>query len=311
MGATRRTALKLAGGSLAGLALTACGPDFGPVPLAITSGSPGAVYNQLALALAGTWTDQLKIERPAVQLSAGSGQNVTRLLEERADVGFVAADEAVARAASPLRALSRMHFDYVHVVTSSNSGLATVADLRGCRVSVGSEESGVDLVARRVLEGAGLDADRDVDAQRLSIDQSIDALARGSLDALFWSGGLPTGQISALLRGGAARLVPLGDVASGVVDRYPEYEPGEIPAYTYTNPDAVPTLLVPNFLMATTRMPNDVAAALTRAVFDGRSALIAASPAAWAIDSRSGADTAPVPLHEGAKSYFRSIGREL
>jgi uncharacterized protein len=291
------------------LLVTGCQQRFDGLRLSITTGSSGAVYDQLGRALAGAWASQLGVT-PRILTSAGSGQNLDRLLAGQADVGISAADAAAARAAQPggehLRALARVHDDYVQVVVPANSKVVRLADLRGLRVSVGPTESGVRLVADRLLDSVGLGGPHDVDRRELDIGAAADALERGQIDAFFWSGGIPTDQVAALARRMPIRLVDLSDVLPTISQRYQVYQAAMLPASTYQLPGPITTVLIPNFLLATDRMADPVAEALTRGLFDAQPALAAANHAARSIDLRSGIETVPIPLHPGALAYYRS-----
>ncbi|HET6499300.1 MAG TPA: TAXI family TRAP transporter solute-binding subunit [Amycolatopsis sp.] len=295
---------------MAGLLLAGCGSRFAGLRLTITTGSSGAVYNQLGTALATSWAAQLGSTAPTVLTSAGSGQNLDRLLLGSADVGFSAADAAAARAATPdgkrLRALVRMHDDYIQVVVPAGSPIARLADLKGRRVSVGPADSGVQMVASRLLASAGLAGEGDLERVRLNIEASADALARGEIDAFFWSGGIPTEQVTALAARFPVRLVDLSDVVSAICRQYQEYDVAWVPVSAYHLPGPVTTLLLPNFLLVTDRMDAGLAQALTQGVFTAQPALAAANRAARSIDARSGIETVPIPLHPGALAYYRS-----
>jgi TRAP transporter TAXI family solute receptor len=295
---------------MAGLLLAGCGLRFAGLRLTITTGSSGAVYNQLGTALATSWAAQLGITAPTVLTSAGSGQNLDRLLLGSADVGFSAADAATARAATAegkhLRALVRMHDDYIQVVVPASSPITHLTELKGRRVSVGPADSGVQMVANRLLASAGLAGEDDVERVRLSIDASADALARGEIDAFFWSGGIPTEQVTALAQRIPVRLVDLSDVVTAICRQYQEYDVARVPVSAYRLPDPVTTLLLPNFLLVTDRMDTAVAQALTQGVFSAQPALAAANRAARSIDIPSGIETVPIPLHPGALAYYRA-----
>ncbi|WP_346055949.1 TAXI family TRAP transporter solute-binding subunit [Amycolatopsis dongchuanensis] len=299
---TRRLVL---GGLLAG-ALTGCGADFPPVALTLTTGSAGAVYHQLGVALSRAWATKLGIPAPTVLTSAGSVENLDRLLAGRADIGFSAADAASDRVRQPggdrLRALARMHDDYIQVVVPAAGPVTRLADLRGRRVSVGPPDSGVQLVADRLLDAAGLDVQR----ARLPVGDAAAALARGEIDAFFWSGGVPTEQVADLAKHTPIRLLDLSGVFPALTARHPEYGLVTLPASSYGLPAPVTTVLLPNFLLVTDRMPDEVAHGLAQGIFDAQAQLAAANPSARSLDLRSAIETVPVPLHPGALAYYRS-----
>lgn len=301
----RRTVLAAAGAFL----LAACGAQFDGQRLTITTGSAGAVYDQLGQALAASWAAEFGFQAQ-VLTSAGSGQNLDRLLVGAADVGICAADAAATRAAESgggrLRALARMHDDYVQLVVPADSAIVRPADLRGRRVSVGPPDSGVRLIADRTLSVLGLSGEADLQRCELAVDAAADALWRREIDAFFWSGGLPTEQVSALARLLPIRVVDLAEVLPVLFEEYEVYQPATLPASPYRLPKAVTTLLVPNLLLVSDRMSATIAEALTGGVFEAQAALAAANHAARSIDVRSGIETVPILLHPGAEAYYRS-----
>jgi TRAP transporter TAXI family solute receptor len=84
------------------------------------------------------------------------------------------------------------------------------------------------------------------------------------------------------------------------------YGTASIPASTYNQAGPVTTLLVPNFLVVSSAMPDDVAEALVRGLFDARPQLAQANPAALSIDVHPGIETQPIPLHPGALRFYRA-----
>ena len=289
--------------------LAGCQQRFDGTRLTITTGSAGAVYDQLGATLAGYWDSSLGV-RAQVDNSAGSVQNLDRLVSGQADVGISAADAAADRYAQPdgrhLRALARIHDDYVQVVVPAGSSVHTLAQLRGLRVSVGPAESQARLVAERLLSQVGLSGPDDVRRSELSIDQDAAALYAGQIDAFFWSGGIPTEQVADLSRKMPIRLLDLSDLVAGMTRLWPVYETVTVPASSYDLPGPVTTLLVPNFLLVTDRMPDALAQSLTADVFNAQSVLAATNRALRSIDARSGIETIPIPLHPGALAYYRS-----
>jgi hypothetical protein len=287
-----------------------CGSGFGDLRLSIATGSNDGVYYQIGTQLAGIWATQLGIPRPTVISTAGTPQNLSRLLSGTADVGFASADAISETDSGPnhLRALARIYEDYIQVVVRANEPVTTLAGLAGRTVSVGPGQSQVQLVADRILSTAGVDH---VTKVGLNLDDSIRQLKAGKIDAFFWSGGLPTQSITQLAASVPIRLLNLGTDPSGVLntmlDRFPVYGAAPVPAATYGVRNVpVTTLTVPNFLLVTDRMPDDVAEALVRGLFDATGKLAGVNSAALAIDVHSAIYTQPVPLHPGAEAYYRS-----
>ena len=242
--------------------------------------------------------------------TGGSVENVKRLAAGTADVAFSQVDvakEFVATHPQALRALARVYDEFVHIVVPSSSPVATPAQLRGARVSIGARDSGVAFTVRRLLTAIGLSPDKDLRAAYLSVDASTTALQRGEIDAFFWIGALPTPSVTALASPSfPIRLLDLEGVASQVRATYKEYAEGTVPAGTYSLTAPVTTLLVRNFLLVGTGMPDDLAYSLVDGIFRYQPQLARASEAALTIDLRAAIGTQPVPLHPGAERYFRA-----
>jgi TRAP transporter TAXI family solute receptor len=312
MARIRGAALALVVVTVCGL-LSACGPDFTGLRLRVAAGTRGGVYYQLAQPLASAWAEQLNIEQPEVKMTRGSPDNLAQLKDGKADVAFSAADVAVNSAAQPagrpkLVALARIYDDYLHVVVRKDSPITAVSMLRGRKVAIGSPESGVEVIAKQLLTVA-LGAYDAADARNLGLQDALDALGRNEIEAVFWSGGLPTGAISKQNATVPLRLLDIADVLPAMLHANEVYRTATIPASTYQLTDGKPvtTLVVPNFLVVSSAMPDDVAEALVRGLFKAQPELVKANPAALSIDIRPAIETAPLELHPGALRYYRGI----
>ncbi|MGK3207321.1 TAXI family TRAP transporter solute-binding subunit [Amycolatopsis sp. MEPSY49] len=303
--ATTRRRQALAMAAVLVLVLSACSSGFGDLKLRIAAGNPGGVYDKLAQTLATAWAAGLDIERPAVLQTQGSPDNIDKVLAGAADVAFVAADVAADRYKSDprLTTLARIHDDYLHVVVRADSDIKTVGQLRGRRIATGAKSSGVEYIARRLLQATDLTGS--VTTSSRGLDDSVKALLDGEIDAFFWSGGLPTPTLAAYNGTQSLRLLDIADVMPKMQEINQVYGTASIPASTYNQPGPVTTLLVPNFLIVPKSMNDDVAEALVRGLFDARQQLALANPAALSIDVHPGIETQPIPLHPGALRYYR------
>lgn len=283
--------------------LTGCGSTLEDVKITMATGSEGGVYYSLGNGLADIWSGRLGIARPQVVATAGSKDNVVRLVNDQAQVGFTQADAVEdVPGAGRLRALARMHDDYLQVIVRADLPVTKLGDLEGMRVSIGGRESGVEIIARRLLRFANVTPQE----VNLGLDDSAQAMQEGKLDAFFWSGGLPTARITELTTGLGVRMLDLSDNLVEFRRQYPVYGSATLPASTYNlQSGPVITLVVRNFLMASENMPDDVAEALLRKLFEGQPELVKAHSAARTIEQRSAIETSPVPLHNGAMRYYR------
>ncbi|GLZ45191.1 C4-dicarboxylate ABC transporter substrate-binding protein [Actinomycetospora sp. NBRC 106375] len=311
----RRTVLRGTAAALAmgvGAGVAACARPGDRIPVALATGGPQGVYRRVGDALAGLWAAELGLDTRVVG-SEGSVDNVGMLVSGQAQVAFCAADVAVdgavdgARPRFGLRALARVHDDAIQVVVPAESPVRTLADLAGRRVSVGARNSGVLVIAPRLLTTVGLNPARDMTAVMLGLGESVAALERGEIDAFFWSGGVPTAGVERLVGARPVRLLDLAAPTAVLRARYPVYDLTTVPARTYGLPDPVTVTSVRNVLLVTADMPDARAEALTRVLLEGRERLSAADAAGRAIDPRTAIGTQPVPLHPGAVAAYRGL----
>ena len=284
----------------------------------IATGNAIGVY----FALGNAYAEQLKQSGGKVRATAAetgaSVQNIQQLVAGTYDVAFSLADtaaDAVAGTGSftgpqPVRALARIHTNYTQVVVRRSAGITDVAGMRGKRVSTGSPKSGTEVIANRLLTAAGLDPAKDVYAQRLDLTKTVDGMKDGSVDAMFFSGGLPTPGIADLLTTASDQVTFL-DVTPLLPQMKtinPVYETGTIPAATYRTPTDVPTIVVPNVLLVRDDLDADVACVLTKTLFQRKDQLVQANSAAKEISLDTARRTDPVQLHRGSVQALEDLG---
>ncbi len=283
--------------------LTGCGSTLEDLKLTMAAGPQGGVYLTLGNSLADVWSGRLGIVRPQVVVTNGSRDNVTRLINNQAEVGFSQADAFEdMEGAHRLRALARMHDDYLQVIVRNDVPVTKLAELSGMRVSIGAKDSGVEIIASKLLKSLNVTPR----TENLSLEESAKWMQEGKLDAFFWSGGLPTKRITDLTKALGVRMLDLTNDLTKFRQQYPVYGSATLPASTYNlQSGPVITLVVRNFLLVTESMPDDVAEALVRQLFEGQPELVKAHSAARTIEQRSAIETSPVPLHNGAMRYYR------
>ncbi|MFD7532987.1 MULTISPECIES: TAXI family TRAP transporter solute-binding subunit [unclassified Streptomyces] len=288
--------------------------------LTFSTGVRSGVYQRYGERLKGDLARDLPKVSIKLQTSEGSQQNIARVATGKADFTIATTDALATylRSGKPgadrLRGCVRLYDDYIQLVVPRDSEVRKVSDLRGKRVGVGQRGSGVRLVADRLLTAAGLDPEKDVTPVSAGIDTMPKQLENDRLDAFFWSGGLPTSAVQELSDRFAIRLVPLEATlvkelqAAGGSARY--YRSAMMPADAYHNAQqdqAVPTVAVSNVLVTTDRSDPALTEAFTRTVIDSRDRIGREVHAAQLVDLRTAIYTDPLPLHEGASRYYRSV----
>ena len=316
------------------LALTACGGRqdtastdaggevtcevAGDTRIGIATGNATGVY----FALGNAYAEQLgatggKVKATASETGA-SVQNIQQLVAGSFGLAFSLADSAADAVngtgsftgKQPVAAISRIHTNYTHVVVRKSAGITDVAGMKGKRVSTGSPKSGTEVIANRILKAGGLDPAKDISAQKLDLTKTVDGMKDGSIDAMFWSGGLPTPGVTDLFTtsGEQVAFLDVTPLLSEMQKINPVYEASTIPAATYKTPADVKTIAVPNVLLVRTDLDANVACVLTKALFDRKPQLEQANAAAKEIKLDTARKTDPVPLHRGAVKALDDLG---
>lgn len=303
--------------ALVSASLGACASPTSVERFSIAGGGPSGVYYAFGDRLAQEVSERLS-SRASVDETAGSVDNVLRVSDGRALLGFaqsdVAADAAAGEGAfaEPLgiRAVARLYDEYVHVVVRDDSTVDDVAGLEGRSVSLGAPNSGVSFVAGRVLDAVDVEPG-EVDDRALGLADSIEALRAGEIEAFFWVGGVPTPGLAELFDETGARLLSIdADVVERINARHGGvYRLAEFPTGAYGRASATATMTVPNYLVVAAEAPDDLVRDVLAVLFDARSEIAADVPAAALLDRRQAIFTAPVALHPGALEYYRDARR--
>lgn len=300
------------------LAVSGCSQHAGEwtdQPYTIAGGSTTGVYydygGRIAAALSGALDITMEVEQ-----TAGSLDNLRRVGSGEALLGFAQADAAADAEMGtgafdeplPIVAIARLYDEYLHVVVRGDSDIDSITDLPGTTVSLGARDSGVNVIATRVLDAAGVDI-ATVDDPQLGLSDSIAAMRSGDIDGFFWVGGLPTPGIEELAASQPVRLLPIERTwVTAVNARYANaYRTADLPVGTYGLTESAPTMAVPNYLITSASTPSPIVRDILSTLFDARQRIATEVPAAALLDRRQAIFTSPVDLHPGAVEYYRDM----
>ncbi|MEU7478686.1 TAXI family TRAP transporter solute-binding subunit [Lentzea sp. NPDC042327] len=277
--------------------------------ITIATGNSGGVYFVVGGGLAKLISDNSKLKASAAETGA-SVQNVQQLVGGTYDIAFSLADTAADAVngtgafttKQKVSALARIYPNYTQVLVRADSGINSIADMKGKRISTGSPKSGTEVIAGRLLKSAGLNIDSDVSAQRLDLTKTADGMKDGSIDGLIWSGGLPTPQITDITTSMKDRVkfIDITPLLPEMKKISPVYDTAKIPAATYGVAE-VSTIVVPNLLLVRDDFAANNACAVTKLIFDKKADLEKVHPAVKDVDRAKASASDPVPLHPGAK----------
>ncbi len=287
--------------------------------LSIGTGGTGGVYYPLGGGMAAVLSKYVPGWEATAEVTGASVANLQLIGQGKQDIGFTMADaawDAVSGNAKfkdrkvEARTLMVLYPNKMHVVTTADSGIASIADLKGKRVSTGEPNSGTEVMAMRLLEAAGVGTD--FQRERLSVAEGVNAMKDRKIDALIWVGGLPTAAITDLATtpGIQIRLLDHAQYADAMNRKWgPLYVKGTIPANTYKGQDReVANLDVWNLLVADQKMSNDMAYTIVKTLFEKKDELVAVHREAKNISLEAQGSGSPIPFHPGARRYYEERG---
>ena len=310
----RLAGLALGATAFLSLAIPARAEDF----IAILTGGTSGVYYPMGVALSKIFTEKLPGTRPSVQATKASVENLNLVQGGKGELAFTLGDSLAAgwkgdeeagfrRKLDKLRGVSAIYPNYVQIVASKDSGIRTLADLKGKRLSVGAPKSGTELNARAILEAAGLSYKDLSKVEYLPFGESVELMKNRQLDATLQSAGLGVSSIRDL-----ATATPITVVAipAAIVEKAgAPFVKQSIPANTYEGQaEPVETAAVVNYLVTRADLSDDIVYKMTKAMYESLPELQAAHSAAKAIDVQKAAEGMPVPLHPGAARYLKEKG---
>lgn len=312
---TRRTFT--AGAAILTLGLSSAATQAQEFINVLTGGTSG-VYYPLGVALSEIYGKGIEGARTQVQATKASVENLNLLQQGKGEIAFALGDsvklaaEGNTEAGFPgkldkLRGIAAIYPNYIQIVASQESGIKSLADLKGKSLSVGAPASGTELNARAIFAAASMKYEDLGKVEYLPFAESVELIKNRQLDATLQSAGLGVASIRDL-----ATSLPINVVAVPKADVEKigsPYIAVTIPAGTYDGQAAdVETAAVGNFLVTHDGVSEETAYQMTKLLFDNLPQLVAAHAAAKAIDPAKALDGMPIPLHPGAEKYYREKG---
>lgn len=289
--------------------------------ISIATGGTGGVYYPLGGGLANILTKALPGLDAAAEVTSASVDNIKLIGAGRADVAFTLADTAADgfngtgkfKEKVPVRAIAVIYANKSQWVTIEGTGIEKMQDLKGRRISTGAPGSGTETIALRILEAYGMNPDKDVKREKLSVAESVNALKDRKIEAFFWSGGVPTAAVTDLAAtpGVKIKLLDHTDALPGLNKKYGSlYVKGSIPAKSYPGQTKDNQVVdVWNLLVVNEKMDEKLVYDVVKTIFEKKADLTAVHSEAANIELKTQYDGgSPVPFHPGAMRYFAEKG---
>lgn len=278
----------------------------------IATGGASGPYNIIATALADVYTNKFDINS-RTQTTGASVENLNLLAQGKVEMAFVMADaltqavngeEAFSEPIENVRHVATLYPNVVQIVARADAGIETIEDLKGKRVAVGDQGSGVEVNARVLLNGHGITYD-DMQVDYLGYAEAADGLSAGTIDAAFLTSGLPNASVLELAETVDITIVSVdADKIEEIAKDHPYFIPYEIPADMYGNAEPVPTAAVPNMLVVREDLSEEDVYQLTKTFFESLDTLVNAHQAAADISLENAQLGIVAPIHPGAERYY-------
>jgi uncharacterized protein len=285
----------------------------------VLTGGTSGVYYPLGVALANAIGKSIPGVKTSVQATKASVENLNLLQAGRGEIAFTLGDslsdawkgneEAGFKAPlKKLRGIAAIYPNYIQVVARADSGIKSLADLKGKKISVGAPKSGTELNARAVLHAAGIEYKDFAKVEYLPFGESVELMKNRQIDVTLQSAGIGVSSLRDLAASVPIVVVPIPEAVIKKIND-PAYIHAVIPANTYNGQSTdVSTAAVQNFLVTHEGVSNDIVYGMTKALWTNLPELVAAHAAAKAIDIKHALQAMPVPLHPGAEKYYKEVG---
>lgn len=284
----------------------------------VLTGGTSGVYYPLGVAIGKLFSDKIPSVKTQVQATKASVENLNLLEQGRGELGFTLGDSLKAAwegdteagfkgKLTKLRTLAAIYPNYIQIVATAESGIKTLADLKGKTLSVGAPKSGTELNSRAILAAAGMSYKDLGKVEYLPFAESVDLMKNRQLDATLQSAGLGVASLKDL---SSSTQINVVSVPKAIVDKIgPPFVSVTIPANTYTGQkEDVPTAAVVNYLVTSSAVSDDLAYKMTKLVFESLPELEKAHAAGKGIKLEAAAAGSPAPMHPGAIKYFKEKG---
>lgn len=278
----------------------------------LATGGASGPYNIIGTSLTEVYNQTYGVNSKT-QTTGASVENMNLINQGKVEMAFAMSDvvnDAVlgqnnfSAPITKIQQIAALYPNYVQIVTSKSSGIKNFEDLKGRRIAVGAQNSGVEVNARNLLKGFGMTYD-DVNVDYLGYAEAADALKSGKLDAAFLTSGLPNSSLMELEQGFDLQLVSIDPAKVAEIAKDQTYFTAkEIPAGTYGNEEAIPTAAIMNAFVVSSDLSEEDVYKLTKTFFDSLDKLKTAHQAAAGISLETAQQGLVAPIHPGAKKYY-------
>ena len=287
----------------------------------LATGGTGGTYYPFGGAIANIWNTKIENMNVTAQATGASAENLRLINKGEAEYAIVqndvmdyaynGTDLFAGEKLANIMTIGTLYPEVVQIAVSKDSGIKSVADFKGKRISVGDAGSGVEFNAKQIMEGYGLTFD-DIKKSNLSFKESAEGIQNGTLDGCFVTAGVPNAALQELAFTAGLTLVPVdGEAAKKICEKYGYYTQTTIPGGTYKGTDDdTPALAIKATLAVSSKLDEQTVYQMTKALFENLDELATAHAKGKEVSAKAAVTGVSVPFHPGANKYFKEIGLE-
>ena len=287
----------------------------------LATGGTGGTYYPFGGAIANIWNTKVENMNVTAQATGASAENLRLINKGEAEYAIVqndvmdyaynGTDLFAGEKLANIMTIGTLYPEVVQIAVSKDSGIKSIADFKGKRISVGDAGSGVEFNAKQIMEGYGLTFD-DIKKSNLSFKESAEGIQNGTLDGCFVTAGVPNAALQELAFTAGLTLVPVdGEAAKKICEKYGYYTQTTIPGGTYKGTDDdTPALAIKATLAVSSKLDDQTVYEMTKALFENLDELATAHAKGKEVSAKAAVTGVSVPFHPGAKKYFKEIGLE-
>lgn len=285
----------------------------------LATGGTGGTYYPFGGAIANIWNTKIEGMNVTAQSTGASAENLRLISKGEAEFAIVqndvmdyaynGTDMFEGTKLGNLATVGTLYPEVIQIAASVSSGITSIADMKGKRVSVGDAGSGVEFNAKQILAGYGMSFD-DIKKANLSFKESSDGIQNGTLDACFVTAGVPNAALQELAISAGLVLIPVdGTQAAAIRAEHAFYTEMVIPAGTYKGTEVdVKTLAIKATLAVSAKLDEKTVYAMTKALFENQAELAQSHAKGKDLNAAYSVSGVSVPFHPGSAKYFAEIG---
>ena len=285
----------------------------------LATGGTSGTYYPFGGAIANIWNSNIEGMSVTAQATGASAENLRLINRGEAeyavvqndvmDYAYNGTDLFEGEELSNIATIGTLYPECIQIAVAANSGIKSVADFKGKRISVGDAGSGVEFNAKQIMEGYGLTFD-DIKKSNLSFKESAEGIQNGSLDGCFITAGVPNSALQELAFTAGLILIPVDGVeADNICEKYGYYTKTTIPAGTYKGTDTDTSVLsIKATLAVNSSLDETTVYNMTKALFENVDDLALGHAKGKEVSAAAAVTGVSVPFHKGAEKYFRELG---